>query len=108
MLSIWIKVIFSTNRIYEDFDKYRVKECSITAKSSSGIIINTDSIVEKDGVQGVYTIDKYGKENFTPIEIYSTQGDKTVVARNYFYDAEGYPVETIKNYDEVLKNGKNK
>ncbi len=103
-----IKVIFSTNRLYEDFDQYRVKTCTITAKSSNGIIINTDSIVEKDGVQGVYIIDKYGKENFTPIQIYSTQDDKTVVAKNYFYDAEGYPVETIKNYDEVLKNGKDK
>lgn len=103
-----IKIVFKTNRFYEDFDQYRIKKCSITAKSSSGIIINTDSIVEKDGTSGVYIIDKYGKENFKPIQIYSTQGDKTVVAKNYFYDAEGYPVETIKNYDEVLKNGKNK
>lgn len=101
-----IKVILSTDRIYKDFDKYRVKECTITAKSSSGIIINTDSIVEKDGTDGVYIIDKYGKENFVPVQIYSTQGDKTVVAKNYYYDSEGYPVETIKNYDEVLKNGK--
>lgn len=101
-----IKVILSTDRIYKDFDQYRVKECTITAKSSSGIIINTDSIVEKDGTDGVYIIDKYGKENFVPVQIYSTQGDKTVVAKNYYYDSEGYPVETIKNYDEVLKNGK--
>lgn len=101
-----IRVIFSTNRIYKDFDKYRIKECTITAKSSNGIIVNADSIVEKDGVQGVYIVDKYGKENFTPVLIYSTQGNKAVVAKNYFYDSEGYPVETIKNYDEVLKKGK--
>lgn len=102
-----LKVIFSTNRIYDDFDKYRTKQCTITAKSSNGIIINTDSIVTKDDVQGVYVIDKYGKENFTPILIYSQQGNKTVVAKNYFYDAEGYPVETVKNYDEILKSNKN-
>ncbi len=101
-----IKVIFSTNRIYDDFDQYRIKDCTITASSSSGIIVNTDSIVEKDGVQGVYIIDKYGKANFTPVQIYATSGEKTVVAKNYFYDSEGYPVETIKNYDEVLKSGK--
>lgn len=103
-----IKVVFSTNRDYSDFDQYRIKECTITASSSSGIIVNTDSIVEKDGVQGVYIIDKYGKENFTPIQIYASREDKTVVAKNYFYDSEGYPVETIQNYDEVLKSGKNK
>ena len=101
-----IKVVLSTNRIYKDFDKYRVKECTITAKSSNGIIVNTDSIVEKDGVDGVYIVDKYGKENFVPVLIYSSHGGKTVVAKNYYYDSEGYPVETIKNYDEVLKNGK--
>ena len=101
-----IKVVLATNRIYNDFDKYRVKECTITAKSSSGIIINTDSIVEKDGVDGVYIVDKYGKENFVPVLIYSSHCGKTVVAKNYYYDSEGYPVETIKNYDEVLKNGK--
>lgn len=103
-----IRVVFSTNRIYEEFDQHRIKACTITAKSSNGIIINTDSIVEKKGQQGVYVIDKYGKENFTPILIYSQQGSKTVVAKNYFYDAEGYPVETVKNYDEILKNSKNK
>lgn len=101
-----MQIILSCDRIYEDFDRYRVKECTITAQSSNGIIINTDSIVEKDGVQGVYVVDKYGKENFTPIQIYSTQGDKTVVAKNYYFDSEGYPVETVKNYDEILKISK--
>ena len=98
-----IKLVFSTNRIYEDYDKYRVVKCTIAVKSSTGIIINTDSICEKDGQQGVYVIDKYGNENFTPVQVYSVQGDKAVVAKNYFYDSKGYPVETIKNYDEILK-----
>lgn len=101
-----LKVVFSTNRQYKDFDQHRVVKCTITAKSSNGIIINTDSIAEKDGVSGVYVIDKYGKENFTPVQIYTSIGDKSVVAKNYFYDSEGYPVETIKNYDEILKKAK--
>ena len=97
------KVVLSCNRIYEEFDEHRIVKCVITTRSSNGIIINTDSIVEKDGVQGVYVVDKYGKENFRPIQIYSTRGNKTVVAKNYFYDNEGYSVETVKNYDEILK-----
>lgn len=101
-----IKFVLVCDRMYEDFDKHRIVDCVITARSNSGIIINTDSIVEVDGVQGVYVVDKYGKENFKPIQIYSTQGNKTVVAKNYFYDSEGYPVETVKNYDEILKQTK--
>lgn len=100
------QVVLSTDRIYKDFDKLRTTKCAILANSNSGIILKTDSIVEKDGVKGVYVIDKYGKENFTPIQIYSCIGDSTVVAKNYFYDSEGYPVETVKNYDEILKKGK--
>jgi len=101
-----MQITLNCDRLYEDFDKYRTKECTITVRSSNGVIINTDSIVEKDGVPGVYVVDKYGKANFTPIQIYQSQKDKTVVAKNYFYDSEGYPVETVKNYDEILKNAK--
>jgi putative membrane fusion protein len=98
------QVILSCNRNYEDFDKYRVKECTIITSSNSGIILNTDSIVEKDGVKGVYVIDKFNNENFTPIRILGTQGDKTVVAKNYFYDAEGNSVHTVETYNEILKS----
>lgn len=101
-----IKLMLYTDRYFDDFTKDRVLDCKLSIRSSTGVIINTDSIVEKKGQQGVYVVDKYGKENFTPIQIYYTQGDKTVVAKNYYYDSEGYPVETVKNYDEILKGKK--
>lgn len=101
-----IQIIFSCNRNYEDFDKYRIKECTIISSSRSGIILNSDSIVEKDGVKGVYVVDKFNNANFTPVRILSSQGDKTVVEKNYFYDEKGKSVQTVKNYDEILKDGK--
>lgn len=103
-----IKVTLCTDRYFDDFTKERVLDCKLSVRSSTGIIINTDSIIKVKGQKGVYVIDKYGKENFTPVQIYYTQGDKTVVAKNYFYDSEGYPVETVKNYDEILKGKKEK
>ncbi len=101
-----VRVIFSCNRNYEDFDKYRIKECTIISSSYSGIILNTDSITEKDGVKGVYVVDKYNQANFTPIKILSSQNGKTVVEKNYFYDEEGKQVETVGTYAEILKSGK--
>lgn len=100
------KIVLSCDRYYESFDRYRVKECSVIYSSNSGIIVNTDSICKKDGQTGVYVIDKFGKANFTPVLVYATNGNKSVVARNYFYDSEGYPVETVKNYIEILKKPK--
>ncbi|MBR5517042.1 MAG: hypothetical protein IKU53_03640 [Firmicutes bacterium] len=103
-----IKLILYTDRYFDDFTKERILDCKLSIKSSTGVIINTDSIVEVEGQKGVYVIDKYGKENFVPVRIYYTQKDKTVVAKNYYYDSEGYPVETVKNYDEILKGKANK
>lgn len=100
------QLILSCNRNYEDFDRYRIKECKIIASSCSGIIVKTDSISEKDGVKGVYVVDKFNDANFTPIRILSSHGDKTVVEKNYFYDSEGNSTATVKNYDEILKSGK--
>lgn len=103
-----IKLTLYTDRYFDDFTKDRVVDCKLSIKSSTGVIINTDSIVKVKGQQGVYVVDKYGKENFTPIRIYYSQPEKTVVAKNYYYDSEGYPVETVKNYDEILKGKKEK
>ena len=99
------QVVLSCNHNYKDFDKYRIKECTIVTSSNSGIILETESIAEKEGKKGVYVIDKYGEANFVPISILSSAGDKTVVVKNYFYDSKGNSVATVKNYDIVLKRG---
>lgn len=99
------RIVLSCNHNYKDFDKYRIKECTIITSSNSGIILETKSIVEKDGQKGVYVVDKYGDANFVPVSILSTAGDKTVVIKNYFYDSKGNSVETVKSYDIVLKRG---
>lgn len=100
------QIIFSCNRTYKDFDRYRLKTCEIVASSYSGVILNSDSIVEKDGVKGVYVVDKFSNENFVAVNILSSQGGKTVVEKNFFYDKDGNRVETVSAYDEILKAGK--
>lgn len=101
-----MQIIFSCNRSYKDFDMYRIKECEIVASSYSGIILNSDSIVEKDGIKGVYVVDKFKNKNFVPVNILSSQGGKTVVEKNFFYDNDGNRIETVETYAEILKSGK--
>ncbi len=100
------QVILSCNRDYEAFDEYRIKDCTVITSSNSGLIINTDSIGEEDGLKGVYVVDKFGNANFTPIQIYSSHKNDTVIANDYFYDSKGYSIETVENYDEILKKPK--
>ncbi len=97
------QIILSCNRNYDDFDKYRTKECKIITSSNNGLLINTDSIGEEEGIKGVYVLDKFGRANFTPIRIYSSYKNDTVIAKDFFYDSKGYSVSTVENYDEILK-----
>ena len=99
-------VILSCNRYYKSFDRYRLKECALITSNQSGILLETDSIVESEGQKGVYVVDKLGNYNFTPIKILEQDGDVTVVEKNYFYNEEGISVETVKNYDKILRPGK--
>lgn len=100
------QLILSCNSNYDDFDKYRVKTVDIISSSASGIVVDTKSIVAVDGKDGVYRIDKYGESNFVPVLILAQFGDTTVVEKNFFYGSDGWPVLTVENYDEILKNGK--
>lgn len=96
-------VVLSCNRHYGDFDQYRIRECALITSNTSGILLETSSIVEEEGQKGVYVVDKLGRYNFTPIRILDQDGDVTVAEKNYFYNAEGYSVATVKNYDEILR-----
>lgn len=98
------RMILSCNRSYEDLDKYRIKDCEIVASAYSGIILENSSITEVDGVKGVYVVDKFGQQNFTPVRILSSQGGKSVAERNFFQDAEGNTVTTVSTYSEIVRN----
>lgn len=97
------RVILSCDRYYGDYDRYRVKNCVLITSNISGILLETDSIVEEDGQKGVYVVDKLGNYSFTPVRVLNQDGNVTVVEKNYFYDAEGKMIETVSNYDEILR-----
>ena len=98
------QLILSCNRYYEKFDSIRSGTCRLIKSSKSGIIVDSDSIVEEDGQKGVYVMSKQLDEaSFVPVKVLLSHGDKTVVEKNYFINVEGQKVSTVENYDEKLK-----
>ena len=98
------QLILSCNRYYEKFDSIRSGTCRLIKSSKSGIIVDSDSIVEEDGQKGVYVMSKQLDEaSFVPVKVLLSHGDKTVVEKNYFINVEGQKVSTVENYDEILK-----
>ena len=49
---------------------------------------------------------KLDEATFVPVKILLSDGEKTVVEKNYFMDENGEKVTTIENYDEILKKPK--
>ena len=98
------QVIFSCDRFYANEDKLRFGTARVISRKVSGIVIDTSSIVEEDGVRGVYVKNKYNDYVFTRISVIEEVRDKTVVESRTFYDPEtDEMVSTVRNYDSVKK-----
>lgn len=101
------RLILSCNRYYEKFDRIRAGTCRLIKSSRNGIILDSDSIVEEDGQKGVYVMNKrLDRASFVPVKVLLSDGEKTVVEKNYFINDKGEKVVTVENYDEILKEPK--
>ena len=80
---------------------------TVVARADEGLIVRNESIVEKNGVQGVYVVDKNDREHFTQVKIISTDGTCSVLKDTTFYDDEGNQVMTVDVYDTVLRHPEN-
>ena len=38
------------------------------------------------------------------VKVYATDGERSLIADDFFYDDEGEMTDTVEIYDEVLKN----
>lgn len=98
------KMLLSSNRYYKNFANFRTTKAKLVATDIDGIMIPNESITTKNGEVGVYVAQKTGEYEFTKIKSYGSDGKYTVCAENIYYDAEGNLVETVKGFDEILKN----
>ena len=98
------KAVFSCDRYYSHVDRLRYGKARVITSRATGIVLETSSITEEDGVKGVYVKNKYNDYVFTPIKIVAEVGDKTVVENRTFYDPESDKItSTVKNYDRIKR-----
>lgn len=97
------KIIFRSNRYYEDFSKSRMEEAQIVTGDYSGLIAKNSSITTQDGKPGVMVRQTDGEYVFTQVKILARSGEYTALQEDSFTDEEGNAVPTVKVYDEILK-----
>ena len=82
------KIILRTDYYYEGFSDTRVAEVSLVTYDESGVIIENSSIAEEKGRKGVYVKGKNDDFFFVPVQIYATDGEKSLIADDFYYDLE--------------------
>lgn len=98
------RVIFSLNVYYAAFCESRAETMNIVISDNEGLLVDNDCIIRKDGVQGVYVVNKNGDYIFTEIKIIASDEKQSVIEDVTFLDEEGYQQYTVDVYDEVLKH----
>lgn len=97
-------VILTTDRYYKNFATQRKVDADILLADQQGLLISNSALTTKDGQVGVYIKNTIGDYVFKPVRTIATDGKNTLVQEEVYYDDKGLPVETVKVYDEVLKN----
>ena len=103
-----LMLILKADEYIEDFYKNRNVDIDIIVVKYEGLKIHKTSIVEKDGKKGVYVLDVNRCATFKPVKILGYDEEHAITASNFFYEKQGEDVktiQTIKLYDEILKNG---
>lgn len=100
----YTRLIFELDVYYKKFASARAVDMTVVACADEGLIVKSDSIIKKDGKQGVYVVDKNNRARFTPIKVISTDGTYSVLKDTSFYDDDGNQVMTVDVYDNVLRH----
>lgn len=100
------KLEFFLNSYYEEFCSIRKLPISIVQSNTTGLIVNNECIISKDGQKGVYVKTKDDDTYFVPIKVKITDGEQSVIYESIYINDEYEQVETVSVYQEVLKNPK--
>ena len=100
------KMLLETNRYFEEFADFRMKNVKIISSDVEGLKIPNSSLTTKDDVVGVMVGDKSGEFNFVPVKIITSDGKYSIIKGNIYYDDDGKLVNTVRIYDEILRKPK--
>ena len=100
----YTKLVLESSRYFGGIGQYRVAYCRIVSEEISGLLIDPESLVEKDGKTGVYVKQKTGRYDFVPVQVYGKTEKVVVIADTYFYDEEGEYTRSVDPFDDVLRH----
>ena len=97
------KLILKSTRYFSGVGQYREAACRIVSQDVRGLLIENDSIIEKDGLQGVYVKDKVGNYYFVPVLIFGSNDTTTVIADTYYYNQDGEYIRTVSPFEDIVR-----
>ena len=98
------RVVFYLNAYYSDFATIRVADMNIVISNNSGLIVDNECLIEREGVLGVYVLNKNKDYVFKPVKVKATDGKQSAIAESTFPNEKYEQVITVNVYDEVLRN----
>jgi len=98
------KVVFTSTAYYSELPVTRQVEMTIEGTERSGLLVDNECIIKKDGQEGVYVRDKNGDYKFVRVNVMETDGHESVISETSYQDFDsGETVYTVSVYDEVTK-----
>ncbi|QEK11977.1 hypothetical protein FQB35_06115 [Crassaminicella thermophila] len=100
-------IIFQLDQYVENFFSLRNINLDVVVVNYEGLKIHKDSVIEKEGIKGVYVLDINRYAIFKPIKIIGYDDDYVIIQSNVFYKKDGENikrVKTVKLYDEIVRN----
>lgn len=98
------KVIIKCKMNCKEYLFTRKAPVKVVTSSANGIILDKESLVTINDKLGVIVIDKIGDKYFRPVKIKADDGERVAVYEDIYMDENDEFVETIDNYDEILKS----
>jgi putative membrane fusion protein len=104
-------VIFDLDEFIDNIYNIRTLTVDIVQSQYEGAMVANSSIVEKDGIKGVYTVDVNGIAKFKPIKVKISNSEYSIVYDGSFVNKSKEDpektenVKTINLYDEVVMKG---
>ena len=104
-------IIFDLDEFIDDFYNIRAIEVEIILSQYEGAMVPNSSIIEKEGVKGVYTLDVNGIPDFKPVKVLTSNEQYSILYDGFFEQKseeaqdEVERIKTINLYDEIVMNG---
>lgn len=99
-----VRMVFYMNRYYAELASVRKEKMTITMTNSSGLLVDNECLISREGQIGVYVKTKDDVYVFKPVNIKASNSKQSVISDGTYVNEDYEQVTTVNVYDEVLRN----